>query len=300
VGKASVAAVVVNWNGREFLPECLETLLASDYGALSVIVVDNASSDGSRELVRTEYPGVTLVENARNEGYAAGVNAGAAVARESGATYVLLLNNDLTLAPDAVGALVDAALSHPRAAFVGPMIYYHDRPDVIWSFGGRISWWTGNIYHVGLRERDSGQYAEVVPCDYVTGCAVLASTEALGRIGPMDEGYFMYNEDTDWCVRATRLGYEVIATPRARIWHKVSMSSGGGLTPFKIYHRFRSTLRFFGRHARFYHWVGIVPATLGRILVFAVTEMAAGRRGNAAAVARAAGDSLRGRGRGTQ
>ncbi|MBD3348004.1 MAG: glycosyltransferase [Candidatus Eisenbacteria bacterium] len=294
-----VVAVVVNWNGKEHLRECLSSLDEQDYEGLRIIVVDNASSDGSPDLVRRDFPGVSLVENASNEGYASGANRGLHEAREMGADYVLLLNNDLRLASDAVRALVAAFPENPRAAFVGPKIYYADRPDVIWSFGGRISWWTGNIYHVGLRERDEGQYSRPVSCDYVTGCAVMIALDALDEIGPMDTGYFMYNEDTDWCVRASRLGYDVVVTPRARIWHKVSMSSGGGLTPFKIYHRFRSTLRFFGLYARPYHWIGIVPATMARTAAFALRELLAGRTRNVGALSRGALDSIRGSGRET-
>jgi GT2 family glycosyltransferase len=289
--------VVVNWNGKELLAECLSSLLRSDHAHLSIIVVDNASTDGSPALVREQFPGARLIENARNEGYAAGVNVGLVAAREAGAAYALLLNNDLTVAPEAVSALVSAAEERPDAAFIGPLIYYDDPPDLIWSFGGRVSWWTGNIGHVALREKDTGQFDRIEGRDYVTGCAVLARLEAIDAVGPMDTGYFMYNEDTDWCVRATGLGYSVIATPTARIWHTVSMSSGGGLTPFKIYHRFRSTLRFFARHAAPYHWVGIVPATLARIAVFACHELLAGRGANVGALSRGALDSILGRGR---
>lgn len=293
----SVAAVIVNWNGRELLKDCLESLLGSDYGNMRVYVVDNASTDGSRDLVRNGFPQVGLLENDRNEGYAAGANAGLERAGRDGFQYALLLNNDVEIAPDAVSALVRAASEHPAAAFLGPMIYYHDRPDVIWSFGGSISYWTGNIRHVGLRQKDTGQFPRVRSADYVTGCAVLVSLRALDTVGPMDEGYFMYNEDTDWCVRAVRLGHEVLAVPDARIWHKVSMSSGGGLTPFKIYNRFRSTLRFFGRYARAYHWIGIVPATLARTAVFAARELLEGRGDNVRALWKGAVDSTRGRGR---
>ncbi len=285
----------MNWNGRELLEACLLSLRESDHAGMRMIVVDNASTDGSGDFVRDRFPEAELIENTENKGYAAGVNAGVVRARALDVEYALLLNNDLELAPDAVSVLAQAALEHPEAAFLGPMIYYDDRPDVIWSFGGHISYWSGNIRHVGLRERDTGQFDRVTPVDYVTGCAVLASLAALEGIGPMDTSYFMYNEDTDWCVRAAELGYEVLAVPGSKIWHKVSMSSGGGLTPFKIYHRFRSTLRFFARHARFYHWIGIVPATLARTVAFAVRELAGGRGENVAALARGVLDSLSGR-----
>lgn len=289
----SVHAIVVNWNGKELLGPCLRTLLASRYSRLSVLVVDNASTDGSQDLVRNGFPGVGLIENEENLGYAAGANAGirSVLGGEDG--YVLLMNNDTEIAPDAVSALVRAAVEHPRAAFVGPMIYYHDRRDVIWSAGGEVSFWSGGIRHVGIRERDAGQFGGVRGVDYVTACAVLASTAALREIGLMDTGYFMYNEDTDWCARARRRGYGVLVAPGAKVWHRVSMSSGGGLSPYKIYHRFVSTFRFFSRHARPHHWIGIVPATLVRAIAFVVHEVVGGRPENAAAVFRGAGDTIR-------
>jgi len=293
VDEPPVHAIVVNWNGRPLLEPCLRTLLGSRYPRLSVLVVDNASTDGSQDLVRNGFPEVGLIENEENLGYAAGANAGIRRVLEDGEGYVLLMNNDVEIAPDAVSALVAAALEHPRAAFVGPMIYYHDRPDVIWSAGGAVSFWSGGIRHLGIRERDAGQFGGVREVDYVTACAVLASTAALREIGLMDTGYFMYNEDTDWCVRARRCGYGVLVAPGARVWHRVSMSSGGGLTPYKIYHRFLSTFRFFSRHARPHHWIGIVPATAVRAIAFLARELTGGRPQNAAAVFRGARDTIR-------
>jgi GT2 family glycosyltransferase len=293
-----VWAVVVNWNGLEVLEPCLSTLLASSYPNLRVLLVDNASTDGSAELARQSFPSVVLAEQGSNRGYAAGVNAGLKLALEEGADYVLLLNNDIEIDEGAVAALVEAAREHPKSAFVGPMIYYADRPDVIWSAGGSVSFWTGNIRHIGLREKDAGQYGTLRRVDYVTACAVLASAKAVRAVGPMDEAYYMYNEDTDWCVRAGRAGYDVLVAPGAKIWHKVSMSSGGGLTPFKIYHRLRSTRRFFSLYARPYHWLGIVPLTAARTIWFATRELFGGRGANVAAVLRGLRDSMTGKRRG--
>jgi GT2 family glycosyltransferase len=293
VGDPSVHAVVVNWNGRELLRACLATLLDSGYGRLSVMVVDNASTDGSRALVTEEFPGVRLVSNPENLGYAAAVNAGIEIVASEGGDYALLLNNDTEIASDAVERLVEVARGEPRAAFVGPMIYYHDRPDVIWSAGGIVGYWSGDIRHVGIRERDRGQFDGVREVDYLTGCALLAAVRPLEDIGLMDTRYFMYNEDTDWCVRARERGYLVLLAPGAKVWHKVSMSSGGGLTSYKVYHRFLSTFRFFVRHARPYHWLGIVPATLARAVVFVGGELLRGRPGNALAVFRGARDAVR-------
>ncbi len=294
---SKVCAVVVNWNGREYIEPCLETLVASDYAPLEVLVVDNASTDGSPEFVRESFPSVGLLLNDRNEGYAAGANAGVKAALDGGADYVLLLNNDVELAPDAVARLVETAREHPGAAFVGPKIYYHEPPDVIWSLGGAVSYWSGNIRHIAIRRRDDGRYEGVREVDYVTGASILCASAALRRIGLMDEAYYMYNEDTDWCARAKRHGYSVLVEPRAKVWHKVSMSSGGGLTQYKVYHRLRSTLRFFSLYAKPYQWLGILPATLWRAAIFVATQIFTGKPGNAAAVVRGAFDSARGKGR---
>jgi GT2 family glycosyltransferase len=288
-----VTAIVVNWNGMDVIGPCLETLLSSGLEGLEVMVVDNASTDDSAQFVRDTFPDVRIVPTGGNLGYAAGVNAGVGVALDEGADYMFVLNNDVEVAPDCVEKLVAAASERPDAAFLGPLIYYHDQPDVVWSAGGRIGWWTGHIRHIGIRERDAGQFAGVRDVDYVTGCAVLVRASALSGVGLMDTSYFMYNEDTDWCVRARRAGFAVVAVGDARLWHKVSASSGGGLTSFKVYHRVRSTFRFFRLHARSWHWLGIVPMTVARTLWFMAAELLKGSGGNARAVARGARDIVR-------
>ncbi|MBN2566171.1 MAG: glycosyltransferase family 2 protein, partial [Candidatus Eisenbacteria bacterium] len=147
------------------------------------------------------------------------------------------------------------------------------------------------IHHIGIREPERGRYDGIRDVDYVTGCAVLARMSTVAEIGDLDETYLMYNEDTDWCARCLAAGHAVVTVSRAKMWHKVSLSSGGGLTEYKIYNRLRSTLRFFSLHARPYHWLGIVPATIARALWFAVAQLLSGRPGNAAAVARGTVDS---------
>ena len=147
-----VWAVIVNWNGGESLEACLTTVLGSSYENLEVAVVDNASTDGSVELMREKFGTVVVLENSENLGYAAGANAGIRLAESKGADFALLLNNDIEIDAAAVGELVAAAKRNDRTAMVGPLIYYWDRPDVIWSAGGEVSYWTGSIRHRGLRE----------------------------------------------------------------------------------------------------------------------------------------------------
>ncbi len=292
-----VMAVIVNWNGREVLDACPRTLLASEYDPLEVVLVDNASGDDSVALVRNRYPSVRIEETGENLGFAGGANRGLEAARAAGADYVLLLNNDVEIAPDAVGELVRAASAHPEALLLGPKILYHDRPEIIWSAGGLVSFWTGHIRHIGIRRADHGQYDELRPVDYVTGCAVMLPVRTLELVGDLDESYHMYNEDTDWSTRVIRSGGTVLYVPGARLWHKVSASSGGGLTAYKIYHRIRSTLAFFRRYAAWYHWFGIVPATAARTAGFALAQLAGGRGRHLKAMFRGFLDGATGRGR---
>jgi len=297
VSTPSVYAVIINWNGMDVIGDCLRSLEKSTYENLTTLVVDNASTDGSPDFIKRSFNGIRLVETGDNLRYAGGANVGLRKALESGAEYVLLLNNDIEIAPDAVSELVRVAESHRDAALLGPKIYYHDPSDLIWSMGGSVSFWTGRIRHLGLRERDTGQYEHVAEVDYLTGCALLVPVATLGSVGYLDESYHMYNEDTDWCLRARDLGLTCLVVPSAHLWHKVSTSSGGGLTPYKIYHRIISTMAFFRRYARPYHWLGIIPLTGARTVGFAVKGLLTRRSDNVSAVVAGTLDVARRKGR---
>jgi GT2 family glycosyltransferase len=297
MSKPSVYAVVINWNGLGVIGDCLRSLERSDYEDLTTLVVDNASTDGSPDLIRKSFRSVRLVETGENLRYAGGANTGLRLALESGADYVLLLNNDIEIAPDAISELIRVAANRRDAALLGPKIYYHEPRDLIWSMGGSVSFWSGKISHLGLRSRDVGQYERVTDVDYLTGCALFVPVATLRSVGYLDESYHMYNEDTDWCARAGRLGLKCVVVPSAHLWHKVSTSSGGGLTPYKVYHRIRSTMAFFRRYARPYHWFGIIPATAVRTLGFALKGLVTGKRENVSAAVRGALDAAGKKGR---
>jgi len=283
VSTPRVTVILVNWNGREDTLACLRSLAAIDYprDRLDVVVVDNASSDGSVAAVREAFPDVTVVENAANERFARANNQGLDIARARGADYALLLNNDTEVAPDFLARLVEAAESDARIGMVGAKIFFHATPEVLWYAGGVVSLWRGLIAHEGIRETDRGQYDTRRDTGYITACCVLARRACVDAVGGLDEGYFIYGEDADWCQRARAAGFRVVVEPRARLWHKVSSSSGGkdvagGLTPFKIVHKTRSMFRFFRRHARWYHWTTIPFFMAGSFVRAAVLMVASG------------------------
>jgi GT2 family glycosyltransferase len=243
-----VAVIIVNWNRREDTLACLESLGRLDYPSLEIILVDNASTDGSAGAVRQAFPGVTVLEAPQNLGFVAGNNLGLAHARRnpSGAQVACawLLNNDTVVAPDSLRLLVEAVESYPGAGAAGPTIYYYDRPAVIWSAGGAIDWKHGRTRSLGLETEDRGQAGDQPqPVDFVTGCALLAKMEVFERVGMLDPRFYAYYEETEWCVRAARAGYQILHVPRARIWHKISIDARDASSQV-LYYMMRNRLLF--------------------------------------------------------
>jgi GT2 family glycosyltransferase len=261
-----VSAVVVNWNAREDTRECIESLTKSDFPALGIILVDNASSDGSAQYLRPLFPGMTIIENPTNERFALGSNKGIDLALDRGAQCVFLLNNDAVVEEETIGRLVRALEVSPGAGLVGPKILYYSRKDVIWSAGGEVNFWTGTTRHRGIREKDTGQYDKSVEVAYLTGCALMAKRELIEKIGSLDPSYYMYGEDADWCLRARKAGFGILYVPGARVWHKVSLSAGGEFSATKLYEKTKSNLLLFSTHARPYHWITIPLFSLFYVL----------------------------------
>ncbi|MCC6397251.1 MAG: glycosyltransferase family 2 protein [Bacteroidetes bacterium] len=251
----SVYVIVVNWNGKDVTLDCLASLRGVTYPAMKVLVVDNGSTDGSVAAIAGGFPEMEILSLNENRRFAGGNNAGIRRALEAGADFVLLLNNDTVVDPGFVQPLLDRFHHEDRCGMVVPKIFYHHPPDLLWYAGGEISFWTGTMRHRGIREKDRGQYDSPGETDYATGCCVLVSREVIGRVGAMDEGYFMYTEDADWSMRVRRAGYRVVFEPGAFLWHRLSVSTGGHLSRFKLKNKMFSNYRFFARYARWYHWL---------------------------------------------
>lgn len=269
-----VGIVIVNWNRREDTLACLSSLQKTSYRPCKIILVDNASHDGSVPAIRRSFPQVEIIENAENRRFAAANNQGMERALTAGADFVLLLNNDTEVAEDFLEKLVRGARERSEIGMAGPKILYHDDPHRIWFAGGEITFWKGQIAHLGLRQPDGERWNVPRAVDYITGCALLVKRECIEKIGGFDESYYIYGEDADWCMRARRAGFQCWFVPAAHVWHKISASSGGGLTPFKAYHKVRSSFLFFRRYARWWHWLtlpwwvglGLLRETIRRAL----------------------------------
>lgn len=246
-----VCAVVLNLSGPGVMEDCLRSLDAAAYPALEVIVVHNCpvvreweekERSFCRKLSRVIFTGANL-------GFAAGNNAGIKEALAAGADYVLLLNDDAFAAPDFLGPLVDALESDKTAGLAGPRIFYAAEPGKVWFSGAKLDRAACRFEFSGADKEGQALPAGPVETDYVTGCAVLAGRRLLESVGPLDERFFLYWEDSDWGFRAAAAGWRSLVVPASKAWHKVSVSSGGEGSPLKLYHWTRGRLLFAGRHA---------------------------------------------------
>ena len=256
--RPAIAVIVLTWNGRDLTLDCLDSLAKVTTPGVRVIVVDNASSDGTAAAIAARFgPRVTVVSNPSNLGYAAGNNAGIRRALDGGADFILLLNNDTVVDPAAVGELARGLAETPGAGVAGAKTYYFTPPDRIWFAGGEVSLWRGTARHIGIRETDRGQHDAPRDVDYVSGCALMARREVFQAIGMLDESYRAYFEDTDFCMRAARAGFRIRYVPTAKVWHRISASTGGQLSRRKAVAKLGSARRFFRRYARPWHWLTI-------------------------------------------
>lgn len=282
-----VFLVVLNWNGKDDTAACLASLAEARVPgevALTTLVVDNGSTDGSLETLPARFPNVRFVPMGENLRWAGGNNRGLSTALGEGADFVLLLNNDTVVDPGFLAPLLRAVKAEPRGGIFGPTILSMDGGKV-WSAGGGWSPWLGWAWHRGLGRPWRGPDGpEVQASGYVTGAALMVTKGCVERIGLLDEGYYLYGEDADWCLRAREAGFACLYVAPSVVQHRVSGSSGAA-SPFKAYHRTRAGLRLAARHAKPWHW--LTWPWISTLLLFA-QSVAWAMRGGGAAVFRAA------------
>jgi hypothetical protein len=244
--------IIVSWNVRDLLLRCLASLPQQDEGAeVEVIVVDNASEDGTAEAVRAAFPAVQIIANKENRGFTGGNNQGLARARGD---FFFLLNPDTEVRPGALLELRRYLEEHPQVGIVGPRLRYADGslqpsrrrfPDLLTLFTESTivqqAWpglpWLGRFY---LAER-SPEATQAV--DWVVGAAMLVRREVYEQVGGLDEGFFMYSEELDWCRRAAAAGWKVVYHPAAEVMHYEGRSSQQAAAARHI-HFFSSRVRY--------------------------------------------------------
>lgn len=235
-----VAVVILNFKVCKQAIKCAESVQASDYKNLEVIVVDNNSQDGIDEEIK-KVPGVTFIQTGDNLGYSGGNNLGIKRALKDGADFVFILNADMVVEKNTISRLAEAA-EKEGVGIVGPKVLFMDE-KTIWYAGGIFD--RANVIgsHRGVDEVDHGQYDQEEETDYVAGGALFAKGEVFKKIGLFDEKYFLYYEDSDFCFRVRKAGFRVRYIPAAVVYHANAQSTGLG-SPLQDYFITRNRMLF--------------------------------------------------------
>jgi len=264
MSRCDLSIVIISWNVRELLRRCLDSIQESLKGekvlSVETIVFDNGSTDGSADMAREGFTWVHLMESEVNLGFTKGNNL--ALGQSEG-RYLLLLNPDTEVEGDALGTMVAYMEAHPRVGALGPQLLNPDGtvqssrrrfPTLATAFLESTvlqPWFQGSkvLERYYLLDRPDD---EIQPLDWVVGAALLIRREALHQVGPLDEEFFMYSEELDWCYRLKAQGWEVVYLPTAQVIHQEGRSSEQVL-PARHIHFQRSKILFF---KKYYGWRG--------------------------------------------
>lgn len=244
-----VAIILLNYCGAKDTLECIESLEAIDYKNYEIIIVDNNSPDNSYEILKQSIGDKhTLIKAESNGGFAKGNNIGINYALKRGCDYVLLLNNDTIVEKDFLSHMIACYESNSKVGIVGCKILYYDIKDYIWFAGGEINYKRFYGAHYGEGQLDRAEFNVEKKITFATGCVMLISAEVIKTVGMLPEEYFMYFEDVDYCLRVQDKGYDIFYCPKAVVYHKVSATSGGQLSPFSIRWSTRNRLIFMEKY----------------------------------------------------
>ena len=218
-----LSIVIPNWNGAKFLPACLDSLARQTYQNLEIIIVDNASQDGSQELIKTNYPQVLLIELAENRGFTGACNIGIDAATGE---FVALLNNDTEVDPNWAAAVLEAFVTHPKIGSVASKMLLFDKRDHLHTAGDFFTI-DGRAGNRGVWQRDTGQFNIEEYVFSACGGSAVYRRSMLDQIGLLDDDFFFSCEDVDLGWRAQLTGWHCLYTPRAIVYHHLSATGGG-------------------------------------------------------------------------
>lgn len=217
-----ICILILNWNGKDDTLGCLASLQHLTYASYEIVVIDNGSTDDSVSAIKAQYPDLTLIETGANLGFAGGNNVGIEYALAHAFDSVLLLNNDTTVDPDLLTAF--ASSPHP---IQGAKLHLFDKPDTLDHLGGNWNPQTGEFDPIGRRARTT-EYNAPLPMDYACGAALFIRRAVFETIGLLEPRFFLYWEESDFCIRAKKANFETWYNPGAKVWHKVGASLSGG------------------------------------------------------------------------
>jgi GT2 family glycosyltransferase len=245
---SGLKVVIVNWCKPGDTIECIQSLVNNEIPADHMLIVDNGSLDNSFDQIKKTCPDIEIHKLVENLGFTGGYNYGIELALKSGASRIFILNNDTIVDKDTVPQLLasDWDVSVPK-------IYFYDNPKIIWSAGARWRRFPPMVIMRGYQQPDSLRYDKPVPLEYATACAIMVRREVIEAIGGFDDMFENYQEDYDFSYRVRTAGFSIGYVPKARVWHKESMSLGP-LSIQKWWYLGRNCVLFYRKNERFPVW----------------------------------------------
>lgn len=241
-----VSVITLNWNGLEVTTELLRSIQKHNtYPNIEVIVVDNASTVDPTPALSLVYPGLKLIRNQQNLGFSAGNNVGIRAAKGD---YLFIINNDTEFTPGLIEGLLEVFSKYPDAGIASPKFHYFFHKGTIEYAGYQsVNIFTGRNGMIGCKEKDEGQYNEIMPTHYAHGGAMMVPRKVIEEVGLLHEGFFLYYEEFDWCNQIKKKGYKVYYQPKSLIYHKESMTTGKE-SPLKTYYITRNRILYMRRN----------------------------------------------------
>ena len=248
---SKIYVILLNYNGSEDTIECVKSIVENEKKIeYEIVVVDNKSTDDSVSKLR-QLSNITFIESNENGGFAKGNNIGIEYSIKQGAEYILLLNNDTVIEKNAISILEDCLDQHKDVGIIGSRIMYFENKNLINYCGGKLNWLKATTIHEGYKKEYIQQKENFKYTEFITGCCMLIRKEVIQKIGYLPEEYFMYYEDTDYCMKAQENGFKLAVCTDSVIYHKVSVSSGGENSPFSIKWGNRNRLIFMNKYKKY-------------------------------------------------
>jgi GT2 family glycosyltransferase len=227
-----VYVVILNWNGLEDTIECLSSIAELLHPKVKAIIVDNASRNAEADVIEARFPDAVVLRQDENLGFCGGCNVGIQYALDKGADYVMLLNNDTLVLPDLIEQLLGGTDGVENVGAVSPLIFEHPQADKVWF--SKAEWDTSRAQFRLDARGDGDTGPEPFLSEFACGCCMLIPADALRRVGLLDERYFAFYDEADWCARARKVGLGSWVIPSAKMYHKVSRSTPGLVSTYLL------------------------------------------------------------------
>jgi len=266
-----VSIILVNYLNYKDTIGCIRSLHNITYPNYEIIVVDNSEDEESYEIIKN-CSGINLIKSEKNLGFAGGNNLGIKIALAKDADYVLLLNNDTIVKENFLNELVIQSKDSSAGIATGK-IYYLDQPTKIWGAGGRVDWKRGMGIFYGINEIDThSKYNKQKYISFASGCMMFIKKEVLENIGLLNESFYMYCEDVEYCIRANRNGVMILYVPSSIVWHKIGLKKARG-SYFHFYYIVRNTIFIIKKYTTVTQMIKYISFSIPYFIINALFEL---------------------------